>query len=191
MALGAVGLVAQRAAWLGVALACGACGGRSSSSSSPSEGPSPTRGGETGAGAPRSEGAAGVDASSAGGDTGPAIGPIARGGSPSQPEDKGESAGGSGDEPPVEATCAELAGPLRAELLWQDVYRFYGSSDYPFMGFAPDGAELVVPIDEGAYSEGNRSYAVRGGDVSVHPLPAILDRDAAWSRQVLAQKTVG
>jgi len=191
MASGASGLIAQRAVWFGIALACSACGGRSSSSAA--GGSAPTEGSETGAETPPAPGAAGRGAHDAGGNDGPAVGPVVRGGSPSlgpsPPADEGE--GGSGGEPHSVPTCAELARPLRAELLWQDVYPFYGSSDYPFLGFAPDGSELVVPIDEGAYRDGNRSYAVRGGELLVQPPPAILDRDAAWSRQILAQTTAG
>jgi hypothetical protein len=86
----------------------------------------------------------------------------------------------------VVATCAAGAPPLRAELLWQDSFPFYGSSDYPFMGFSPDGAELIVPITELGAREGNRTYGAKSGELLTPPPPAILSRDAAWSRQLLS-----
>lgn len=83
-------------------------------------------------------------------------------------------------------TCAASAQPLHAELLWQDVFPFYGSSDYPFIGFSPDGAELIVPIPEAPNQQGNRRYAVSSGEQFAQLLPAVLGRDAAWSRQLLS-----
>ena len=83
-------------------------------------------------------------------------------------------------------TCSAQAGALQAQLRWQDTFSLYGSVDYPFMGFSPDGAELLVPVEELSRT-GNRSYTVADGQLLIQPLPVILGRDAPWSRQLLAE----
>jgi hypothetical protein len=103
---------------------------------------------------------------------------------PSQP------AGGSGPSSPQMPTCAAQSGALHAELLWQDVFTFSGSSDYPFMGVSPDGTTLILPIDEGGRTAGNRSYSLPAGELFIQPPPAVLSRDDAWSRELLAQNAL-
>lgn len=105
------------------------------------------------------------------------------GGSGSSPD---SSQGGQGGEAPATVSCAASAPPLHAELRWQDAFPFSGSSDYPFIGFSPDAAELLVPIPEAPNQQGNRRYGVGSGEQFAQPLPAVLGRDSAWSRQLLS-----
>jgi hypothetical protein len=174
----------QCAAWLAMAIIGGACGGQARSSS---ERPAlPAVGGTPSSGSEPTEGLAGSVRNAAGGTSGsagvassPTVTP--GGGSGSGPS---SAEGGQAGEAP--ATCAADAQPLQAELLWQDAFPFYGSSDYPFIGFSPDGEELLVPIPESPNQQGNRRYGVQTGEQFAQPLPAVLGRDPSWSRQLLS-----
>jgi len=184
--------LARSAAWVGLAIVSSACGGQARSSSG--EHPLPAAGGASSAGsAPiaRGAGGAGGALNTVGGAAGsvgavppPAVSTGGADGWSSDPSRAG--AAGEAGEPTATVGCAASAEPLRAELLWQDVFNYQGSSDYPFFGFSPDGSQLVVPIAESANQQGNRSYGVASGELLAPLLPAVLGRDAGWSRQLLS-----
>lgn len=170
--------LAQWSVWVGLAFISGACGGRAQSSGAPPQL-------QGGGGNPSSEPALAV-----GGSAGSLVGAVggAAGGAGGSMVfmPPGPSQGGAGGEAPVSMACSESAPVLGAELVWQDSFVFYGSSDFPFMGFSPDGAQLIVPISEAPNQQGNRSYGVANGALLAQPPPAVLSRDAAWSRQLLS-----
>lgn len=186
MVMGKMGL-ARCAAWLALAFVGGACGGRAHSSSGqpqlPAEGGAPSS-----SGAEPTPGSSGSVLNAVGGAGGSAGSVPSPGGTPSggSRSSSDPSQGGEAGEAPATVSCAASAPALRAELRWQDAFYFYGSSDYPFIGFSPDGAELMVPIPESPNKEGNRRYAVGSGEPVAQALPAVLGRDAAWSRQLLS-----
>jgi hypothetical protein len=183
MESGKTALLARCAGWMCLAFASTACGGRAQSSSG---GPELPVGGGAASGSAPTESAGSAASSVAGGGGSAAVAsPTATGGSGAAPP-SGPSQPGEEPEPPTPVTCAASAPVLQAELLWQDAFPFYGSSNYPFIGFSPDGAELIVPITEFATREGNRSYGAESGELLAPPPPAILSRDGAWSRQLLA-----
>ena len=189
-----------RGVWAGVLFASGACGGRSLQ---PSGGEPPPAASGANAPGPASGGSSPEVALGGVASTDPTTSTPGAGssstpgaGSSSTPTPTPTAAGGSGatgssphspGEPPPEMTaCSAQAGALQAQLRWQDTFSLYGSVDYPFMGFSPDGAELLVPVEELSRT-GNRSYTVADGQLLIQPLPVILGRDAPWSRQLLAE----